>query len=67
MAKYGIKKLLKQGLIIACVLLCFIVPWSIRNYIHYDAFIPLTYGAGNPMLLGTYQGVGLPCGRGPGL
>ena len=60
MAKYGIKKLLKQGLIIACVLLCFIVPWSIRNYIHYDAFIPLTYGAGNPMLLGTYQGVGYP-------
>ena len=25
-----------------------------------NAFIPLTYGAGNPALLGTYQGYGFP-------
>lgn len=60
LVKYDFKLLLKQGLILVGVLLCFIVPWSIRNYIHYDAFIPLTYGAGNPMLLGTYQGKGFP-------
>ena len=26
----------------------------------FDAFIPLTYGAGNPTLLGTYQGIRYP-------
>lgn len=58
--KYDIKVLFKQALILGCVLLCFFVPWTIRNYIHYDAFIPLTYGSGNPLLLGTYQGGGYP-------
>lgn len=58
--KYDFLTLLKQCLILACVLLCFIVPWSIRNYVHYDAFVPLTWGAGNPLLLGTYQGHGYP-------
>lgn len=58
--KYDIKVLFKQALILGCVLLCFFVPWTIRNYIHYDAFIPLTYGSGNPLLLGTYQGEGYP-------
>lgn len=58
--KYNFVKLLKQGLILGCVVLCFIVPWSIRNYALYDAFIPLTWGSGNPMLLGTYQGHGYP-------
>ena len=51
LVKYDFKLLLKQGLILVGVLLCFIVPWSIRNYIHYDAFIPLTYGAGNQMCI----------------
>lgn len=60
LVKYDIRTLLKQGAILAGILLCFIVPWSIRNYIHYDAFIPLTYGSGNPKLLGTYQGQGYP-------
>lgn len=58
--KYDFKTIIKQGLIIGLALLCFIVPWSIRNYKLYDAFIPLTYGAGNPALLGTYQGIGYP-------
>ena len=58
--KYDFKTLLKQGVILGCAVLCFVIPWSIRNYIHFDAFIPLTYGAGNPMLLGTYQGAGFP-------
>lgn len=58
--KYNVKLLFKQALILACVLCCFFIPWSIRNYIQFYAFIPLTYGAGNPILLGTYQGVGYP-------
>lgn len=57
---YSFQRLLKQGLVLLCAVLCFLVPWSIRNYIQFDAFIPLTYGAGNPALLGTYQGVGYP-------
>lgn len=58
--KYDRTLLLKQCGLLACVVLCFIVPWSIRNYVHFDAFVPLTYGAGNPTLLGTYQGEGYP-------
>ena len=58
--KYNIKVLIKQASILVCIMLCFLVPWTIRNYIHYDAFIPLTYGSGNPVLLGTYQGEGYP-------
>lgn len=58
--RYNFVKLLKQGLILGCVVLCFIIPWSIRNYTLYEEFIPLTWGAGNPMLLGTYQGHGYP-------
>ena len=58
--KYDWKKLLKYAVILLCVLLAFMIPWSIRNYIHYDAFIPLSYGSGNPTLLGTYQGINFP-------
>ena len=58
--KYPFKKLLRQGVILACAVLCFLVPWTIRNYVQFHAFIPLTYGAGNPSLLGTYQGYGYP-------
>lgn len=59
-ARYNFKLLIKQGIILGCIILSFVIPWSIRNYIYYDAFIPLTWGAGNPMLLGTYQGRGYP-------
>lgn len=58
--KYDIKLLLKQGFIAFCALMIFVVPWTIRNYALYDAFIPLTYGVGNPMLRGTYQGANHP-------
>lgn len=53
---YGFKRLLKQGLILAGVVLLFIVPWTIRNYKQFHTFVPLTYGSGNPLLLGTAQG-----------
>ena len=52
--------LLRRGLALAGVLLLFVVPWTVRNYLWFDAFIPLTSGAGNPMLLGSYQGEGYP-------
>lgn len=58
--KYDLNKLLKQMLIAAGVLLVFFIPWTVRNYIAFDKFIPLTYGTGNPLLLGTYQGSGYP-------
>ena len=58
--RYDRKLLLRQCGALAGVVLCFVIPWSVRNYIHFHAFIPLTYGAGNPTLLGTYQGIGYP-------
>lgn len=58
--KYDMKLLIKQLFIAGGVLLLFFVPWIIRNYIFFDTFIPLTYGAGNPKLLGTYQGWNYP-------
>ena len=58
--KYPFQKLLRRGLILACLVLCFLVPWTVRNYMQFHALIPLTYGAGNPTLLGTYQGYGYP-------
>lgn len=59
-ARYDWKKLIQQCVVVACVLACFFVPWTIRNYRQFHALIPLTYGAGNPALLGTYQGIGFP-------
>lgn len=58
--KYDFKLLLKQCVIAGVVLLITIIPWAYRNYKIFDKFIPLTYGMGNPLLLGTYQGVGYP-------
>ena len=46
--------------VICLVLALFVVPWSIRNYRIFHAFIPLTYGAGNPTMEGTDQGDGYP-------
>ena len=54
------KRTMKRVAFFLCALLLFIVPWTIRNYYHFSAFIPITYGAGNPMLLGTYQGENYP-------
>ena len=60
LSRYSLRRLLKQALILLCVFLCFDIPWTIRNYRQFDAFIPLTYGSGNPLLLGTYQGSNYP-------
>lgn len=58
--KYNFKLLLKQCLIAGIILIALLLPWTYRNYKVFDKFIPLTYGMGNPLLLGTYQGVGYP-------
>ena len=54
------RQLLRLAVPLLCAFLLFVIPWSLRNYRCFDAFIPLTYGAGNPLLLGTYQGEGYP-------
>ena len=58
--KYNFKDLMKKTVIAAIAVLACLTPWIIRNYQVFDKFIPLTYGMGNPLLLGTYQGVGYP-------
>lgn len=54
--KYDMRLMFRQMGIAILIVLAFIIPWSVRNYIRFDHFIPLTYGAGNPKLLGSYQG-----------
>ena len=58
--KYPSTRLYGQAFMIFLALLAFMVPWSVRNYKQFRAFIPTTYGIGNPLLLGTYQGEGYP-------
>ncbi|WP_028401305.1 ArnT family glycosyltransferase [Ectobacillus panaciterrae] len=60
--KYPIKLMFKQIGIAAIALILVLGPWWIRNYIHFKEFIPLSGGAGDPLLLGTFQGVGYPSG-----
>ncbi len=54
------KKLVRQAAALVLVLVCFTVPWTVRNYVIFDRVIPVTYGAGDALLLGTYQGVNYP-------
>lgn len=58
--KYDFKLLIKQCVIAGIILLICLTPWTYRNYKIYNKFIPLTFGIGNPLLLGTYQGIGYP-------
>ncbi len=52
--------LFRRGTALCGTLLLFVIPWTVRNYQLFDAFIPLTYGAGEPLLLGTYEGENYP-------
>lgn len=54
------KELLRRACFMFCTVAILTTPWAIRNYIQFDAFVPFTYGVGNPMLLGTYQGENYP-------
>lgn len=61
--KYPLRLMFKQFFIALGLLLIVLGPWWIRNYIHYNEFIPLSGGTGNPLLLGTYQGDGYRYGE----
>lgn len=54
--KFSLKELLIRAGIICCVLAVFILPWTVRNYLRFGDFIPVTYGVGNPILDGTFYG-----------
>lgn len=56
----SIKVLSRRLLVIVFVLGLFLVPWTIRNAKVFHSFIPVTYGAGNPVYEGTYQGENPP-------
>ena len=58
--KYSWKEIIKKTLFAGIVITLVLTPWIIRNYNIFNRFIPLTYGMGNPQLLGTYQGYGYP-------
>lgn len=58
--KYGWKELIRRLVVLAAVSLILLLPWTIRNAIRFDAFIPVSYGTYHPTMLGTYQGYGYP-------
>ncbi|MTD30781.1 glycosyltransferase family 39 protein [Planomicrobium sp. YIM 101495] len=61
--KYPLKPLRKHLAIAALLFLLIMSPWWVRNYVAFGDFIPFSGGAGNPMLLGTYQGHGYKYGE----
>ncbi len=50
------KEILGRTAVCAGIALIFLVPWTIRNALLFDEFIPITDGAGDPTLKGSYQG-----------
>ena len=52
--------LLKRSAVLLAAFLLFAIPWGLRSLEHFGKFIPLSYGTGDPVLRGTYQGVGYP-------
>ena len=58
--KYSLIELLRRLCILALASMILILPWTIRNYVRFQTFIPLTYGTHHPIMLGTYIGVGYP-------
>ncbi|MDO5301208.1 MAG: hypothetical protein Q4E76_01715 [Tissierellia bacterium] len=57
---YDGNKMAPQAFLTLLAFLLVLAPWTVRNYRYFHSFIPLTYGVGNPLLLGTYQGEGFP-------
>lgn len=58
--KYTWREIGRRAIVLCTVLAIFIIPWTIRNWHLYHAFIPVSYGAANPLFEGTYQGVDIP-------
>ena len=54
------RTLVRPAFVLVCALFVFVIPWSVRNYRIFHQFIPITNGAANPTLLGTYQGATAP-------
>ena len=54
------RELARRGLLFLALAALCLAPWTIRNYRVFDAFIPISYGAGNPTLKGSYQGTTAP-------
>ncbi|MCX7571906.1 glycosyltransferase family 39 protein [Tumebacillus sp. DT12] len=53
-SRYGFKKAFVVGTVLVVTLFAVLSPWIVRNYVHFDRFIPLTKASGNPFLTGTY-------------
>ncbi len=51
--KVKFKDIVKYAVCAAIPLIIFLTPWTIRNYVVFDRFIPLTQSSGNPKLQGT--------------
>ncbi|RIV22821.1 4-amino-4-deoxy-L-arabinose transferase [Alicyclobacillaceae bacterium I2511] len=58
--RHSTVRLWKQAGVGALIVLAVMTPWWVRNYHDFHHFVPLDDGSGNPLLLGTYQGVGYP-------
>ena len=50
------KEILGRTAVCVGIALIFLIPWTIRNALLFDEFIPITDGAGDPTLKGSYQG-----------
>lgn len=57
---FPVKLLLKQAIITPIICLLFFIPWTLRNYLIFDHFIPTSFESASSKLLGTYQGYGFP-------
>lgn len=57
---FPVKLLLKQAIITSIICLLFFIPWTLRNYLIFDHFIPTSFESASSKLLGTYQGYGFP-------
>ncbi|GGD76321.1 glycosyltransferase family 39 protein [Paenibacillus nasutitermitis] len=51
--RYSWKDIVKYTAIVGVCSMALLSPWWIRNYVHFNEFIPFTKSSGNPMLLGA--------------
>ncbi len=58
--RYPIRLLIRHGCVAIGIVVVCLAPWWIRNAIVFHQFIPLTDDSGNPLLLGTFQGIHYP-------
>lgn len=67
---YNLKEMFKYASIVLGIFCIIMAPWWIRNYNHFNKFIPFTESSGNPFLQGTFvnydksEGWGVPYRKG---